>query len=335
MKALLPAEATQTKAGTTTHSASAAVYTLLANASANPLGLDDWLRELREVLRARRAALVAILNGEVVVQYCFPNEAGLMDSVSWPWQYERQSLGTSAKPGPAVPTRSADGCSSFLTVAVPHEGIDWFLRLEDTYHRTWTTDEEAALTLAALGLFQLSPVQRSAQRWLPWSQRGQAQQRLEDAAALVSHLAHDFNNVLTSVLGFTELSLTQPSPGSPVHRLLTEVYTAAQQGSQLINRLSYFSSRKAVRDGAKASLGPAADEEMHRLRQAWGDAIALEIAVPPDLPALAIDGESLRVLLHHLVENAREAIASTGTVRLAAREVELTRLDCLELLGKA
>jgi signal transduction histidine kinase len=335
MNACLPEESTEVDPVKTAHSASAAVYVLLANASSNPLGLEDWLREIKQAFGVRFAALVAISNEELVAQCFCPRDGRPVDSVCWPWLQEGQAGKYSAKLAPAIPTRSADGSSSFLTMVVPHEGIGWILCLEDGGDRTWSPDEEAALTLAGLGLFQLAPVQKSAQRWVEWSRKVQAQQRLDDAAEVVRHLAHDFNNVLTSVLGFTELSLTQLAPGSPLHGLLTEVYTAAQQGGRLINRLSFFSTRKTVRDSVTASLRQAAEEQEHRLRQAWGDAIALEIQLPPDLPPLSIDVESLRVILGNLFENAREAIDSTGTVRLAARQIELTSQDCLGLLGKA
>lgn len=335
MKPVCPVETTDSDGVSPTHSAAAAVYTLLANASSKPLGLEDWLRETTRAFKAQMAALAAIMDGEPVVEYFFPGETARVDSVRWPWRQERQLNNGGVTAALAAPLRSADGRSSFLTVAVPHEGIRWLLCLEDACARTWSIDEEAALTLAALGLFQLSPVLPGAQKWVGWSRKVQAQQRLEDAADVVRHMAHDFNNVLTSVLGFTELSLTQLSPGSPLHSLLTEVYAAAQQGSQFISRLSFFSARKTVRDGAAALLREAAEAEVHRLRQVWGEAIALEIRVPPELPALSIDVESLRVVLGKLLENAREAIDSTGTVRLAAREIRLTRQDCLALVGNA
>jgi signal transduction histidine kinase len=335
MKALMPAQPREVDPVRASRSASAAIYTLLTAASANPLGLEDWLKEVTQALKARLAALAAIVNDEPVVESFFSGEAGRQAVVSWPWQQDRQFPHEYAQHGPAVASHSADRRSSFLTLAIPREEIRWLLCLEDRYDRTWSREDQAALTLAGLGLFQLAPVQPGAQRWLEWSQRIQSQQRLEDAAAVVGQLAHDFNNVLTSILGFTELSLTQLASGSPLYNLVAEVYAAAQQGSQLIGRLSFFSTRKTVPPGLTTSLHRVLEEVAERWRQTAGDAVALKILVPPDLPALAIDGDSLRAILDKLFANACEAMDSRGTVLLSARPVELTRQDCLTLFGQA
>jgi CheY-like chemotaxis protein len=59
----------------------------------------------------------------------------------------------------------------------------------------------------------------------------------------------------------------------------------------------------------------------------------LHLAVPDDLPPVAVDPEPLRQLLGHLLANAREAIAEAGVVTLSARRTDLEELDCLDLLG--
>src|SRR5205085_3743659 len=128
------------------------------------------------------------------------------------------------------------------------------------------------------------------------------QQRLEDAAVVVGRLAHDFNNVLTSVLGFTELSLTHLSPGGSQRKLMSEVFAAAQQGSHLTSQLSLFSTRRTVSQDSTTFLSFPLGAAAKHWREAWGDAITLEVVVPPDLPALAADAESLRIILDKLAD---------------------------------
>ena len=316
-------------------SAPAAVHALLANSSSGPRSVEDWLGDIAKALGGRHAALVALLDHEAIVQYFSPKESELLATLSWPWGQQRQPEQEFRNAFPAVATLSADGRSSFLTAAVQHEDILWVICLEDAHHRVWTVDEQAAVTMAALSLFQFASIQENSQKWAQWSEKTANQQRLEHAGVLVARLVHDFNNVLTSILGFTELSLAQLPPGSAQKNFMSEVYAGAQQGSQLLNRLGQFSVRKTVAQDLTTALGPLLAEEANRLRTAWGDAITLETLIPSDLPALAIDADSLRVLLAKLLENAREAISTPGKVSLSARQVELRRDDCLGLLGTA
>lgn len=311
------------------------VLALLADSSSGPRTLDDWLGEIAKALGGRHAALVAILDGEVVAQYFSPGQTQLSSSVSWPWQQQPPAAPESRQAVPTVATASTDGRSSFLTAAVQQEGVLWLLCLEDAADRSWTVDEQAALTLAALGLFQFASIQENGKKWAKWSERFALQQRLEQAAMLVGRMVHDFNNVLTSIVGFTELSLSQMPSGSAQRNFMAEVYAAAQQGSQLLNRLGLFTIRKSVLQGLTTSLNSLLADLENRLRKSWGDAVTLQVLVPADLPALAIDVDSLRIILEKLLDNAREAISTTGQVILSARRVELTREDCLELLGSA
>jgi signal transduction histidine kinase len=338
MNWLLPNAAPESENGTReapTRSAPALVYALMANFAARPLGFEDWLGEIGKALGARLAALVAFLDDEPVVQCFFSAERGPEENVNWPWAPNRLTFREFLQASPAVPRISADGRSSVLTTVVSSEGLFWVFSLEDVSTRIWSLDECAALTLAATALFQVASIPEGSTSWAQWSERAQTQKRLEDITAAVGRLIHDFNNVLTSVLGFSELSLSQLPAGTPEHSFIVEVYKAAQQGNQLLQQLSLFSTRKAAAAGSTTTLSILVAEEEKRFRKAWGEAVALEVRVPPDLPHLAIDVDSLRVLLDKLLNNAREAIRDTGSVLLSARPVHLTRADCLGLLGRA
>src|SRR5436190_832301 len=83
--------------------------------------------------------------------------------------------------------------------------------------------ERAALVLAALGVAQLASGADGASPMSLWLHQSQLQLRLEETAQLVSRLTHDFNNVLTGILGFTELSQSQAPAGSLLATYLKEV----------------------------------------------------------------------------------------------------------------
>jgi signal transduction histidine kinase len=158
--------------------------------------------------------------------------------------------------------------------------------------------------------------------------------RLHDSAVIAGRLAHSFDNILTGILGFAELTLSQLPPGSAQYRYLSEVLQAAQQGTQLTQQLHTLSRCGTVRPGA-ASLPQVIGEEEPRWRSLLGANAFLHVTLPADLPPLAIDAETLRQVLTNVVDNARESLSSGGTVTLSARRVDLTPADAQELFGNA
>jgi signal transduction histidine kinase len=142
-------------------------------------------------------------------------------------------------------------------------------------------------------------------------------QRHQDAAILSSRLAHSFDNVLTGILGFAELSSQMVASGSAVAEYLAEVLRAAQQGVVLTQQLHQFGRAAAAGEGPANLAVVVADEEA-RLRPALPPSLRLEVAVPKDLGPLAIGMEPLRQLLVHLLDNAVEA-TSSGTITVSAR----------------
>src|SRR5439155_11323573 len=125
------------------------------------------------------------------------------------------------------------------------------------------------------------------------------------AVHVSGRLAHDFGNVLTGILGFAELSLPHLVPGAVPHRFVTEIWQAAQQGADWVRKLQYF-GRRGPTPPALCGLAPLVTEELPRWRAACGPAAALQVAVPADLPAVALDPDSLRQLLGQLLDNPRD-----------------------------
>jgi signal transduction histidine kinase len=181
----------------------------------------------------------------------------------------------------------------------------------------------------------------------PWAvqlDRDIRRQRMEAAANIVRRLAHDFGNVLTGILGFSELALAdKESSRSPLHDYLSEVHRSAQSGAQYTNQLRLFARRHAnsnrscilanvlaelsgqqrVPNGEKAdppALAPRAD-------------VQVKLHLPDDLPDVALESEALRQVLTIVLDNAREAIAGTGVIDVSARAVQVSAGEAGALFG--
>jgi CheY-like chemotaxis protein len=154
-----------------------------------------------------------------------------------------------------------------------------------------------------------------------------------DELAAVRRVAHDYGNILTGILGFSELALAQAPADSPIRSYLTEIHRSALAGQRLTNTLRLCTRRQWPQE-QPARLAPLMAEEVRRLRTSF-PAARLEVCLSPDLPPVALEEEPLRHVLVQLLDNAAEAVSSGGSVRLAARAVRFTPDDCLEQGGPA
>jgi CheY-like chemotaxis protein len=160
------------------------------------------------------------------------------------------------------------------------------------------------------------------------------QGQMETATLVTGRLAHDFSNILTGILGFAELSLTQLPPNSPAQRFIEEIIHSAQNGAGWIHKLQAF-SRPINPRVLPIPLAPLVAAEQDRLRQAWGNRVTFLVALPDDLPRITFDADSLRQLLGQLLDNAGEAVVERGVVTLSARTVDVTEAACQNLVGNA
>jgi CheY-like chemotaxis protein len=160
------------------------------------------------------------------------------------------------------------------------------------------------------------------------------QARLEELAPVVRQLAHDFGNILTGILGFSELSLSLLSLNSPAYQYATEIQRAAQQGAEFTQALRWFSRRANVRD-ACTSLADVIAQEAKQFREDCGASVRMQFEAAADLPTVAVESEALRQVLRQLLVNASDAISGAGTIRLTPRTTELSASECTRLFGGA
>jgi signal transduction histidine kinase/ActR/RegA family two-component response regulator len=227
------------------------------------------------------------------------------------------------------------GTGSFLLTAVGAPGsAGWLLWVEDEQRPGWTDAEAGALMLAGQNLTRWLAAP-PAPRWAEQLDRAARQQRLESAAQVARRLAHDYGNVLTGILGFSELALSQQIPvNTPLHCYLTEVHRGAQAGAQLTNQLRLFARRQGSLSRS-CTLAPVLAQEEERLRAGAGAGARVQIDIPDGLPPTAIDPDLLRQALAVLLDNAREATPGPGAVHVSARPAVLTEGDCREFFGDA
>jgi PAS domain S-box-containing protein len=147
-------------------------------------------------------------------------------------------------------------------------------------------------------------------------------QKLESVGRLVGGLAHDFNNALTVINGYSDLALSRLDPGDPLRTAIGEIRTTGWRSAELTRQLLAF-SRKQVIAPAPVVLNRLIEECRGMLERLVGEDVELVVAPDPDLGSALFDrGQFFQVLLNLMV-NARDAMPGGGRVTLRTENVNI------------
>src|SRR6266480_1547214 len=153
-------------------------------------------------------------------------------------------------------------------------------------------------------------------------QQLRASQRLEAVGRLAGGVAHDFNNVLTAVLGSTELLILDAPPGAAGREELEIIREAATHAQDLIRQLLAFSSRQALKP-VVLDLSHLVQNIGKMLRRLIGENIQLTTEPAAELDAVCADPGQLEQVLVNLVVNARDAMPQGGRLTIATANVHV------------
>ncbi len=159
-------------------------------------------------------------------------------------------------------------------------------------------------------------------------------QKLESVGRLAGGVAHDFNNMLQAILGYTEMALEAVPPDQPLHADLVEVRKAAQRSTTLTRQLQTFARRQPVAPEA-LNLNEAVEAMLGMVRRLLGEDVHLEWAPGPDLDLVMLDHGQLDQIVVNLCINARDAAGTDGHIAIDTANLEVTAEEARRLPGLA
>jgi PAS domain S-box-containing protein len=136
-------------------------------------------------------------------------------------------------------------------------------------------------------------------------------QKLESIGRLAAGVAHDFNNVLTVILGQMEQILVRVEPSFPEYGRLTAIQQAATKCTELTQQLLTIGRRQQVHP-KRIGLNSLIDGEEGMIRSLIGETIALIIDRAKTLWEVYADPGQIQRVLMNLVTNARDAMPKGG-----------------------
>jgi signal transduction histidine kinase/CHASE1-domain containing sensor protein/CheY-like chemotaxis protein len=152
-------------------------------------------------------------------------------------------------------------------------------------------------------------------------------QKMEAVGRLAGGVAHDFNNMLSVIIGFTEMASEKPAMSDPIQEDLKEVLYAAKRSSELVRQLMAF-ARKQLVNPVVLDLNDCVSGMLKMLRRLIGEDIDL-VWIPGDaLWSVKIDPSQVDQFLANLMVNARDAIEGTGKVTIETTNVFIDQDYC-------
>ncbi len=157
-------------------------------------------------------------------------------------------------------------------------------------------------------------------------------QKMESIGRLAGGVAHDFNNMLSVILGHAELAMTQMDPTQPLFGRLQDIRKAAQRSADLTGQLLAFARKQTVAPEI-LDLNVTMEGMLKMLRRLIGENIDLAWLPGKNLGRVNIDPSQVDQILVNLCVNARDAIADTGRIAIETKMIICDEAWCAEHTG--
>ncbi len=147
-------------------------------------------------------------------------------------------------------------------------------------------------------------------------------QKMEAVGRLAGGVAHDFNNSLMAIRGYSELMLGRLLPGDPLHRHADGIKKAADSAASMTKQLLAF-GRKQMLQPEVLDLNEELFGLSEMIERMVGEDVELVTKAADDLGAVKADPQQIQQVLLNLIVNARDAMPEGGRLVLETANVEL------------
>ncbi|MBD3266267.1 response regulator, partial [bacterium] len=152
----------------------------------------------------------------------------------------------------------------------------------------------------------------------------QQSQKMEAIGTLAGGVAHDFNNILMTILGNSQMVLENLKKEDPIREEIQQIYQAGERATSLTSQLLAF-SRKQVIHPQIMGLDTKIQELEKMLQRILGEDIDMSITCETGVSPIKADPGQIDQVIMNLAVNARDAMPLGGQFRIEARNVHLDR----------
>lgn len=156
-------------------------------------------------------------------------------------------------------------------------------------------------------------------------------QKLEAVGQLAGGVAHDFNNMLSVILGHTELALIKTKPSDPFFKTFTAIQEAAEHSTNLTRQLLGFARKQDVSPKV-IDLNRTVTSTFNLLKRLITEDIELSSKPVENVWPVFIDPDQVVQILTNLCVNARDAITGVGKIIIETQNILFDDKDCANLV---
>jgi signal transduction histidine kinase len=147
-------------------------------------------------------------------------------------------------------------------------------------------------------------------------------QKMESIGRLAGGVAHDFNNILTAIIGFSELAQQKLPLDHPVMRDLKIVGEAGERAAILVKKLLAF-SRKQIMEMRVVNLHELIEDVLKLLSRTIGEDVTINLNTENDIDKIKADPGQIEQILMNLFINARDAMPAGGRISIETSNITL------------
>jgi signal transduction histidine kinase len=196
--------------------------------------------------------------------------------------------------------------------------------LDDTFRLEIAVQERTAELVAAVEKLKQEIAERQKSEMERQRLQGQLlqSQKMESIGRLAGGVAHDFNNILTAILSYTELTLMKLAEDHPVRSHLISIQEASEKAATLSHQLLAF-SRRQVLEMKAVDLNKVIEDMANMLSRTIGENVLLELKTGATISTIRADRGQIEQVLMNLAVNARDAMTSGGRLLIGTQDVDL------------
>lgn len=152
-------------------------------------------------------------------------------------------------------------------------------------------------------------------------------QKMESVGRLAGGVAHDFNNMLSAIIGYAELGLIHCNKTDPLHPYLSAIRKAGQRSADLTQQLLAFARKQTVSPKI-LNLNDTVAGMLKMLQRLIGEDIDIAWLPQANLRPVRMDPSQIDQILANLCVNARDAISGCGKITIETQNTTFDEAYC-------